>query len=74
MKIKELKKAAVNFGTPIYVYDLSIIESQYRKLQNAFKNLDNYKIHFAAKSLSNISVLKFIKNLELVLMQYQLKR
>ena len=65
MKIKELKKAAVNFGTPIYVYDLSIIESQYRKLQNAFKNLDNYKIHFAAKSLSNISVLKFIKNLEI---------
>ena len=65
MKIKELKKAAVNFGTPLYVYDLSIIESQYRKLQNAFKNLDNYKIHFAAKSLSNISVLKFIKNLEI---------
>lgn len=63
MKIKELKKAAVNFGTPLYVYDLSIIESQYRKLQNAFKNLDNYKIHFAAKSLSNISVLKFIKKL-----------
>ena len=63
MKIKELKKAVVNFGTPIYVYDLSIIESQNRKLQNAFKNLDNYKIHFAAKSLSNISVLKFIKNL-----------
>ena len=43
----------------------SIIESQNRKLQNAFKNLDNYKIHFAAKSLSNISVLKFIKNLEI---------
>ena len=60
MKIKELENAASNFGTPIYVYDLSIIESQNRKLQNAFKNLDNYKIHFAAKSLSNISILKFI--------------
>ena len=63
MKIKELENAASNFGTPIYVYDLSIIESQNRKLQNAFKNLDNYKIHFAAKSLSNISILKFINNL-----------
>ena len=63
MKIKELENAASNFGTPIYVYDLSIIESQNKKLQNAFKNLDNYKIHFAAKSLSNISILKFIKNL-----------
>ena len=63
MKIKELENAASNFGTPIYVYDLSIIESQNKKLQNAFKNLDNYKIHFAAKSLSNISILKFINNL-----------
>ena len=63
MKIKELENAASNYGTPIYVYDLSIIESQNKKLQNAFKNLDNYKIHFAAKSLSNISILKFINNL-----------
>ncbi len=65
MNIKKLQEAASNFGTPVYVYDLSIIESQYNKLLNAFKNLDNFKIHFAAKSLSNISVLKFIKNLGL---------
>ncbi|MDG1889442.1 MAG: diaminopimelate decarboxylase [Flavobacteriaceae bacterium] len=63
MNIKKLKEAASNFGTPVYVYDLSIIENQYKKLQNAFKNLDNYKIHFASKSLSNISILKFIRNL-----------
>ena len=65
MNIKKLEEAANNFGTPIYVYDLSIIENQYRKLQNAFKNLNNYKVHFASKSLSNISILKFIKNLGL---------
>ena len=65
MNIKKLKEAASNFGTPIYIYDLSIIEAQYKKLQNAFKNLDNFKIHFASKSLSNISILKFIKNLGL---------
>lgn len=65
MNIKKLEEAAYNFGTPIYVYDLSIIENQYRKLQNAFKNLNNYKVHFASKSLSNISILKFIKNLGL---------
>ena len=65
MNIKKLEEAAYNFGTPIYVYDLSIIENQYRKLQNSFKNLNNYKVHFASKSLSNISILKFIKNLGL---------
>ena len=65
MNIKKLEEAANNFGTPLYVYDLSIIENQYRKLQNAFKNLNNYKVHFASKSLSNISILKFIKNLGL---------
>lgn len=65
MNIKKLKDAADIFGTPLYVYDLSIIESQYKKLQNAFKSLDNYKVHFASKSLSNISILKFIKNLGL---------
>ena len=65
MNIKKLKEVASNFGTPIYIYDLSIIEAQYKKLQNAFKNLDNFKIHFASKSLSNISILKFIKNLGL---------
>ena len=65
MNIKKLKEAAYNFGTPLYVYDLSIIESQYKKLQNAFKSLNNYKVHFASKSLSNISILKFLKNLGL---------
>lgn len=65
MNIKKLKDAADIFGTPLYVYDLSIIESQYKKLQNAFKSLDNYKVYFASKSLSNISILKFIKNLGL---------
>ena len=57
MNIKKLEEAAYNCGTPVYVYELSIIENQYRKLQNAFKNLNNYKVHFASKSLSNISIL-----------------
>jgi len=28
MNIEKLKKASENFGTPLYVYDLSIIDSQ----------------------------------------------
>ena len=65
MNIEKLKKASENFGTPLYVYDLSIIDSQLKKLKVAFKKLNNYQIHFAAKALSNISILKYINNLGL---------
>ena len=63
MDIKILKEAALKFGTPIYLYDLKIIENQFDKLNKELSVLENYKIHFAAKSLSNISILKFIKNM-----------
>jgi diaminopimelate decarboxylase len=65
MNIEKLKKASKNFGTPLYVYDLSIIDSQLKKLKEAFKKLDNYEIHFAAKALSNISILKYINSIGL---------
>ena len=65
MNIEKLKKAAQNYGTPLYVYDLSLIDKQLNKLKEAFKKIDNYKIHFAAKALSNISILKYINNLGL---------
>lgn len=50
------------FGTPLYVYDAAVIERQYNKLINAFPNR-NLKISYACKALTNISILKFIKNL-----------
>ena len=65
MNIEKLKKAAQNYGTPLYVYDLSLIDRQLNKLREAFKKIDNYQIHFAAKALSNISILKYINNLGL---------
>ena len=63
MDIKILKEAALKFGTPIYLYDLKIIKNQFDKLNKELSVLENYKIHFAAKSLSNISVLKYIKKM-----------
>jgi Diaminopimelate decarboxylase len=63
MDIKTLKEAALKFGTPIYLYDLKIIKNQFDKLNKALSVLENYKIHFAAKSLSNISVLKYINKM-----------
>jgi len=63
MNIKKLKEAEIKFGNPLYVYDLSIIQNQFKELKNGFRNIKNFKINFAAKSLSNISILKFMKRL-----------
>ena len=63
MNIKKLKEAEIKFGNPLYVYDLSIIKNQFKELKNGFQNIKNFKINFAAKSLSNISILKFMKRL-----------
>ena len=63
MNIKKLKEAEIKFGNPLYVYDLSIIENQYKELKNGFQNIKNFKINFAVKSNSNISILKFMKRL-----------
>lgn len=48
------------FGTPLYVYDASKIISQIKSLKNAFSETD-VKIKYAAKALTNISVLKLVK-------------
>ncbi len=50
------------FGTPLYVYDASIIERQYNRLKNAFGKT-KIDIHYACKALNNINILKLIKNL-----------
>ena len=63
MDNKLLLKAAKIYGCPIYLYDLEKIKSQLTKFKKSFRNIDNIKIQYAAKALSNISILKFIKNL-----------
>ena len=51
---------ADQFGTPLYVYDSSKIESQIKKLRSAYSGSD-VRIKFAAKALTNISILKLIR-------------
>lgn len=63
MQPQELVQLAEEFGNPLYVYDASKIESQYNRLSNAFSNVENLRINFAAKSLTNISILKLMKQL-----------
>lgn len=60
---KQLLDISSEFGSPIYVYDADSIVSQYRRLTSAFKNVENLRINYAVKALSNISVLKLLNSL-----------
>lgn len=48
------------FGTPLYVYDTEKISKQIQSLKNAFSDSD-LRIKYAAKALTNISILKHIR-------------
>jgi diaminopimelate decarboxylase len=59
---KELLQAANDFGTPLYVYHAERIKEQYERLLKAF-NGTNVKFFYAAKALTNIHILKYIKSI-----------
>lgn len=51
------------YGTPLYVYSESRIRDNYRRLQKALTDrYDKIRIHFAAKSNTNISILRILKD------------
>lgn len=60
MNTKMLLDIAQQFGTPLYVYDASIIEKQYDRLKNAFNGRD-VKLHYAMKALNNVNILRLLK-------------
>ena len=51
------------YESPLYVYDAEKIISQYNRLTNAFSSVKNLKINYAAKALSNVSILKIFNSL-----------
>jgi len=63
MKTQDLVRIAKEFGSPVYVYDSEKIISQYKRLTQAFKNVENLRLHYAVKALSNLSVLKLFNQL-----------
>jgi diaminopimelate decarboxylase len=63
MQPKELQALAQEFGSPLYVYDAAIIERQYNRLSKAFSKIEKLRINYAMKALSNVSILKLLKNL-----------
>lgn len=45
MTENQLLKTVEEFGSPVYVYDAEKIESQYKRLTNAFKSVKKLKIN-----------------------------
>ncbi|APU08823.1 diaminopimelate decarboxylase [Cellulophaga lytica] len=63
MQASDLLKIAKTYGDPVYVYDSEKIVSQYQRLTNAFKGVKKLKLNYAAKALSNISILRLMNSL-----------
>jgi len=58
----DLLTIAKEFGTPLYVYDAESIKLQFNKLISAFPKT-KIKLKYAAKALTNISVLKYLRSI-----------
>lgn len=61
LSLEQLKEAAMQYGTPLYVYDAEKIISQYQNLLSHFSN-QTTRFFYACKSLTNIHILNVIKN------------
>ncbi len=63
MTNKYLLSLVEKYESPLYVYDAETIVSQYQKLCSAFSEVDSLKVNYAAKALSNVSILKLFRSL-----------
>ncbi len=63
MQHKDLLHISRKFGNPIYVYDAEKIVSQFQRLTKAFESVKHLKLNYAAKALSNLSILRLMNNL-----------
>ncbi len=59
---QQLVALAGEHGAPLYVYDAEVMRRQYRKMEEAFKEC-NVRIHYAAKALTNLHVLRLFKEM-----------
>ena len=63
MQSQDLLQLTSQFGSPLYVYDAEKIQSQYNRLTAAFSKVERLRINYAVKALSNVSVLKLLKEM-----------
>ncbi|MBN2546498.1 MAG: diaminopimelate decarboxylase [Spirochaetes bacterium] len=52
---------AKKYGTPLYVYEKSSIDEKIKIFKEAFKDIDNLKIYYAAKANSNLALMKIFQ-------------
>ena len=62
MNNSDLLHITKKYGSPLYVYDSEKIRNQYNRLISAFSDVQNVKINYAVKALSNISILKLVNS------------
>jgi len=60
---EELLCITRKYSSPVYVYDGVKILEQYNRLKNAFSEVKNLKINYAVKALSNLSILRLLKEM-----------
>lgn len=60
---EQLRTIAQEFGTPLYLYNADRISHQFTQLQTAFQQSNNVRFFYACKALTNISILKHIKQI-----------
>lgn len=63
MTHSDLVSIAKQAEGPVYVYDAATIQAQYLRLKHAFSGVEKLKINYACKALSNVSVLRLMKNM-----------
>mgnify|MGYP001358711758 CR=1 FL=1 len=63
MNREHLLKLSEKYDNPLYVYDTDIIASQYKRITDAFKSVQQVQINYAVKALSNINILGYFKKL-----------
>ncbi|HMB63501.1 MAG TPA: diaminopimelate decarboxylase [Eudoraea sp.] len=63
MKPTDLLNIAKKFGDPVYVYDSGKIISQFNRLTSAFSSVKKLKLNYAAKALSNLTILRLMNSL-----------
>src|SRR5689334_9265101 len=57
---ESIKSLVEAYGTPLYVYDASVIHQRYTELRDAI-SYPKMKIHYACKANTNIEILKLLK-------------
>jgi len=59
----DLLNIAKTYGDPVYVYDSEKIIAQFNRLTSAFSGVKKLQLNYAAKALSNITILKLMNSL-----------